>query len=118
MTRIAIDGLDLYAYHGVPDAEQTVGHRYRIDLVLEVDESAHLSDDVSDTVDYGEIGLLVTRIATTRQFRTIERLAYVLGQEVLAQSPRIASVEITVAKPLPPAPVLAEAVSVTLTVER
>src|ERR1700736_2844209 len=34
--RIKLRGIQFYGYHGVPDAEQETGHRYEVDLVLEV----------------------------------------------------------------------------------
>ncbi|MFZ4509220.1 MAG: dihydroneopterin aldolase, partial [Fimbriimonas sp.] len=47
--QVFVTGLDVYAFHGVPDAEREVGHRYRADLTLEVDEDASATDQIDGT---------------------------------------------------------------------
>jgi dihydroneopterin aldolase len=110
--RIEIRGLEVYAYHGVPDAEQTVGHRYRLDLDLEIAELASETDAIADTLDYGALMVFAQGFLAERQFRTLERLAAALAAQILADHARVSEVEVAIGKPLPPAPVIAAFVGV------
>ncbi len=118
VAQVFLHGIEFYGYHGVPDAERAVGHRYLVDVELEVDESASQSDQVEDTVDYAQIGLLVLEHGMRPGVSTVERLAQVIADAILARFKRVQQVSITVAKPYPPMPVIAQQAGVTLNVER
>jgi 7,8-dihydroneopterin aldolase/epimerase/oxygenase len=115
---IFVYAIEFYGYHGVPEAERTVGHRYMVDVDLDVDEQASLTDNVEDTVDYGAIGQLVVQIGTTERVRTVERLAHLIADTILAHYASVNSVTVSVFKPHPPMPVIASQAGVTLTLER
>jgi dihydroneopterin aldolase len=116
---VFIHGLEAYGYHGVPDAEQEIGHRYRVSLELKVpDCSAAESDDVAGTVDYGAVAKQVTQIIQTHQYRTVERLAQVIADAILQEFLKVQEVRITVGKPFPPAPVIVAEVGCELVVVR
>lgn len=118
MAQIFVYAIEFYGYHGVPEAERTVGHRYMVDVDLTVDEQASLTDNVEDSVDYGAIGQLVVQIGTTERVKTVERLAQLIAEAILAHHPRASSVTISVFKPHPPMPVIASQAGVTLTIDR
>lgn len=118
MLRVFIDELEFYAYHGVPDAEQEIGHRYIVSVVLTLESEATATDRVGDTVDYGAVGTLIERTAKAARYRTLERLAQVLGEAILGAFPRVSKVDLHLAKRLPPAPMHAERAGVELTVTR
>jgi 7,8-dihydroneopterin aldolase/epimerase/oxygenase len=104
MFTVFVEGLELYAYHGVPDEEQALGHRYRIDVRLELDGGATTSDDVEETVDYALVAKLAQEYAQSHQFRTVERLAAGLAQLMIERFDIAETVWVRVAKLLPPAP--------------
>lgn len=109
---IEIQGLSLYTHHGVSDAEQEIGQRLEIDVRFDVpDCDAVLTDRIEDTVDYGEVCDIVTLAATERSYRTLERLAKVIGERVVE---RFGCEQVTVraAKPEPPLPLAIEQVAV------
>lgn len=118
MFTVFVRGIEFYGYHGVPAEERVIGHRYRVDIELRVEGSADISDQVSETVDYGEVAQLITQIGTTEKAHTVERLARLMGDRILSNYPLVASLWISVAKPLPPAPVIAELAGVELELER
>jgi dihydroneopterin aldolase len=89
-----------------------------VDLELRVDGKADHTDRVSDTVDYGAVATLATQIGTTEKAHTVERLAQLIGERILADHPLVASLWISVAKPFPPAPVIAEQAGVELELTR
>jgi dihydroneopterin aldolase len=118
MFEVSLYGLEFYAYHGVPAEERVVGHRYSVDLELVVHGKADLTDNVSDTVDYGLLARFIQDQAQRTQVQTLERLTRLLAEGVLREYSQIHNVRITVSKLLPPAPVVLERASVTIEVGR
>ncbi|MBB5754207.1 dihydroneopterin aldolase [Prosthecomicrobium pneumaticum] len=115
--RILISDLRFFAFHGVYPEEETLGQRFRVDLVLEIDlADAAGSDAVDDTVSYAEIIKLAERITTGRRFRLIEALAGAIAQEILDGYERVARVTVRVTKP--EAPVAIAVGSVAVEIER
>ena len=107
--QIIVRGIEFYAYHGVPDAEQQIGHRYRVDLVVDLDlREAGRTDDLRHTVSYGDLARLVIQIGTSQQRRLLESLAEQMCNAILEQFPAIQRVELFIAKRLPPTGTITE----------
>ena len=118
MIEIFLEGLEFYGYHGVPEAERQVGHRYKVDLSLLVDSRAEETDNVDDTADYGKIGAALVQFGESNQYKTLEKLGHEMAKQVLDLSPSVNRVRITIRKMLPPAPFIAQASGVTLELRR
>jgi 7,8-dihydroneopterin aldolase/epimerase/oxygenase len=109
---VEIRGLSIYTHHGVTDAEQEVGQRLEIDVAFDVpDCDAVLTDRLEDTVDYSEVCDIVSLAATERSYRTLERLAHVIGERILERY-GCDHVRVRAAKPEPPLPLAIEEVAV------
>jgi dihydroneopterin aldolase len=107
--QIIVQGIEFYAYHGVPDAEQQIGHRYRVDLVVDLDlREAGRTDDLRHTVSYGDLARLVIHIGASQQCRLLESLAEQMCAAILEQFPAIQRVELFIAKRLPPTGTITE----------
>lgn len=92
-----------YAHHGVMQEEHRIGGRFEVDVAMTLDlDEAALEDDLTATVDYERVYGLARRIVTDNQFYLIERLAYLIAEEVLDTFLRVEEVEVTVRKPNPP----------------
>ncbi len=101
---VELRGLSIYTHHGVSDSEQEVGQRLEFDVSFDVpDCDAVLTDRIEDTVDYGEVCDIVALAATERSYRTLERLAQVVGGRLMERY-RCESVRVRAAKPEPPLP--------------
>jgi dihydroneopterin aldolase len=117
--RIIIKGIQFYGYHGVPDAEQSTGHRYEVDVELEVDLAAAVrTDEVSQTVDYGSVIREVLKLGTGRQYRLIEALGGAIVEQLLIDHPRVLAATVRVKKLQPPVPAVVEYAAVELTRRR
>lgn len=115
---ILIECITFHAYHGASDEEQSVGHRYSVDIVLECDiRAAAQSDDLSQTINYSAVAKRVLAIGTENRFRLIETLAEHIASDILLNFPATA-VEVTVRKLLPPMRVPAQATGVHIRRER
>jgi dihydroneopterin aldolase len=109
---IEITGLSLYTHHGVTAAEREVGQRLVFDLRLDVGETdATVTDQIEDTVDYGEVCQLVALIAQQRSHKTLERLCSTIADRLLADY-ELEGVWVKAAKPEPPIPLSVAEVSV------
>lgn len=112
--RIALRGLRAYGHHGVYEAERERGQEFIVDVVLELDLApAAASDDVADTVHYGELADRLVAIVAGEPVRLLETLAQRLADACLADR-RVRAVEVTVHKPSAPIPHAFADVAVTL----
>jgi dihydroneopterin aldolase len=112
---IRIDGMSVHTHHGVTEAEREVGQRMVFDLELIVpDCGATASDRVEETVDYGELAVLVAELATAESRLTLERLVDLIAREVLDQYP-VSRVTVRATKPEPPVPFTMDGASVEVT---
>lgn len=92
-----------YAHHGVMQEEHRIGGRYEVDVVTDVDfEAAALQDDLALTIDYEAVYKVVKKIITENHFYLIEKLAYLIANEVIDNYDVVLSVEVTVRKANPP----------------
>jgi dihydroneopterin aldolase len=115
---VELRGLSIYTHHGVTDAEQEVGQRLEFDVSFDVpDCDAVLTDRIDDTIDYAEVCDIVALAATERSYRTLERLAHVIGER-LAERFGCEHVRVRAAKPEPPLPLSIEEVAVEVVHER
>jgi 7,8-dihydroneopterin aldolase/epimerase/oxygenase len=115
---VEIRNLSIYTHHGVGDAEQEVGQRLEFDVTFDVpDCDAVLTDRIEDTVDYGEVCDIVALAATERSYRTLERLAQVVGSRLMERF-NCESVRVRAAKPEPPLPLAIQEVAVEVLQER
>ncbi len=111
--RIIVRNLAVYAYHGVYDAEASLGQRFYLWLDARVDSSvAGRSDRYEDTVSYVTMCEIATEIATSQRFQLLEALAESIANALLDRLPRIASIVVRIDKPSAAIPAIIDGVSV------
>jgi dihydroneopterin aldolase len=116
--RIVLTGLTARGHHGVYDFERADGQDFVVDATLELDlAAAATSDDVRDTVHYGELAGRLVAVVTGEPVNLIETLAARLADECLADT-RVRAATVTVHKPQAPIPHSFRDVAVTLRRER
>ena len=109
---IHLRGLEFYAYHGVLPEEQVLGKRFLIDMDIFSDlRQAGSSDQVEDTIHYGEVYQVIKACVTEDRHQLLEHLAEEIAQRVLEQF-SCASVRVEVHKPQAPIPGIFRDVSV------
>ncbi|WP_431803791.1 dihydroneopterin aldolase [Microbacterium sp. bgisy203] len=116
--RIALRGIRATGFHGVYPDERRDGQDFVADVALELDLApAALSDDVADTVHYGELAETVAAILSGDPVDLLETLAARIAVAALADE-RVDAVEVTVHKPQAPITVPFGDVAVTIRRER
>ncbi len=111
--RITLTGLRVRGHHGVYDFERRDGQDFVVDVTLELDTSAAKSDDVADTVHYGELAEAIAAVVAGEPVNLLETLAERLAAVCLAD-PRVTAADVTVHKPQAPIPQTFADVAVTI----
>jgi 7,8-dihydroneopterin aldolase/epimerase/oxygenase len=112
--RIELTGLRVHGRHGVFDFERAEGQDFVVDVALEIDTApAAASDQLSDTVHYGELAEALAAVIAGDPVNLLETLAARLADTCLAD-PRVAAATVTVHKPQAPIPLAFADVAVTI----
>ncbi len=102
MGKIALEGLEFFAYHGFSKEEQKVGNRYGIDITIEVDfERAARQDKIDSTVDYHALYKVISN-EMAEPTKLLENIAERIVNAVFQHFKQVFSVEISVSKFNPP----------------
>lgn len=111
---LVLTGLAVFGRHGVFAHEREQGQEFVIDLTLQLDlADAAASDDVTDTVHYGELAEKVAAVVGGEPVDLIETLAQRIA-DVALEDRRVQHVEVTVHKPHAPIPLDFTDVAVTI----
>jgi len=111
---IAITGIRAVGHHGVYAHERRDGQEFVADVVLALSlRRAAATDDVADTVHYGELAEKVAGILAGDPVDLLETLAERIASAALSY-PIVDAVTVTVHKPQAPIPVPFDDVSVTV----
>ncbi|MCL2445677.1 MAG: dihydroneopterin aldolase [Oscillospiraceae bacterium] len=103
MQKIFIEGLQIYAHHGVHVHEREQGQQFALDIILWADMSAACdSDDLADTVNYSRVIDCAAAAFTTHKFNLIERAAKFTGEAIFAEFTQLQRLSIAVHKPHAP----------------
>ena len=112
--QITLTGLRVFGYHGVYDEERRVGQDFVVDVTLRLDtRPAAASDDVADTVHYGEMAEQIAAIVGGEPVNLLETLAARISDHLLSID-LVERARVTVHKPDAPIPLSFADVAVTI----
>lgn len=118
MDLIRLQGIDVYAHHGVHPAERELGQRFVIDVELGADcAPAARTDDLALALDYTAVHRRLSAATAETSFHLLEALAEHLCL-VLLREFAVEEAVVTVHKPNPPIPNFLGRASVTLRRDR
>lgn len=99
LSTIRVIGAEIYARHGVGEAERSIGGRYSFDLEIEADiTAAAASDHLDDTVNYQEAYELARDVLTGTNRRLLESLVAEIADSLLERFPRAHAVTVRLRK--------------------
>ncbi len=82
-TKVSIEGLQFFAYHGFYDEERKKGNEFVCDVQVELKSFDSMDDNINDTVNYEDIYNIVEdemnktkKLIETIAFKIIERLKH------------------------------------------
>lgn len=102
--RIELRGLRVRGHHGVFEHERRDGQEFVLDVTVWMDLApAAASDDLVDTLHYGELAERAAAIVAGEPSNLIETVAARVAEVVLADA-RVRAVEVALHKPQAPIP--------------
>lgn len=110
---IRIEGLQIYAHHGVFAGENEVGQTFVVNAVLYTNTcKAGKSDCLEDSTHYGEVCHLIKKVLTENTYKLIEKVAEEAARAILREYPLITGIDLEIRKPQAPIGLPFESVSV------
>jgi dihydroneopterin aldolase len=99
ISTIRVIGAEIYARHGVGEAERSIGGRYSFDIEIDADISvAAASDHLDDTVNYQEAYELARDVLTGTNRRLLESLVVEIVDSLLGRFPIAQAVTVRLRK--------------------
>lgn len=97
---VRLEGMVFHGRHGVLPAERELGQPFVVDIDLRLDlREAGLSDDLTKTVDYGEVHRLAKQVVEGEPVNLTETVAERIASAVLEEHPLVENVRVKVKKP-------------------
>ena len=99
---ISLEGIRLFAYHGVLEQERIVGAMYTINLVLTTDFlQASMTDNLEHTINYAEVYQCV-REEMKKPSQLLENVIYRIAERLFVVFPTLTTIKIGLYKENPP----------------
>lgn len=103
MDEIRIEGLKIYAYHGVYAQENETGQDFYVNAVLYTDtREAGRQDALALSTDYGEVCHFINDFLKLHTFKLIETMAEKTAEQILLRFPLIRALDLEIRKPQAP----------------
>jgi dihydroneopterin aldolase len=117
MSKIKIEGMQFYAYHGCFQEETMTGTYFNVDCSLELDiQLAAQTDNLEKTINYQEVYLLIAK-EMKQSSALLENVAYRILKSLQEHFPLLKKGWISVQKMNPPLGGKIEKVSVEMTTD-
>lgn len=103
--KIILKDMQFYGFHGLFPEENKLGQRFNVDLILYTNlKQAGMSDEMSDSINYGEVFTHVQKIVEGKKQNLIEAVAERIAEDLLQNFARLQACDVKVIKPDPPIP--------------
>jgi 7,8-dihydroneopterin aldolase/epimerase/oxygenase len=98
--KILLEGMVFHGRHGTLPAERELGQPFVVDVELRLNlRPAGLSDDLTQTVDYGEVQRRAKELVEGPPVNLTETVAERIAAAVLEEFPAVEAVRVKVTKP-------------------
>lgn len=116
LDQIKIEGLEIFANHGVFPEENVLGQKFVVSATLYTDtRKAGQTDDLTASINYGEVSAFITEFVKTHTYKLLERVAEELAVEMLRNIEGLEKVTLEIQKPWAPVGLPLKTVSVKIT---
>lgn len=101
--KIFIDGLEVFANHGVYEEENKLGQKFVVSATLYCDtRRAGRTDDLDASIDYGAVCHDIDGFLRDHTFKLVERMAESLAEHLLDGYAQLLGVHLRIEKPWAP----------------
>lgn len=100
--KVALEGLEFHAYHGVYPHERSSGNKFEVDVMVDTEfsESA-FQDDLSGTINYENLYAIV-KDEMSRPSKLLETVCHAIATQTLNSFSEAKAVEVKISKFNPP----------------
>lgn len=100
---IYLDGLEIYAKHGLFEEEKQLGQKFIFDIECELNyKKAMLNDSLIDSVSYGDVAEDIYFITTNNTYDLLEKLSYEIVRYIFNKYSSIERIKLKINKPNAP----------------
>jgi 7,8-dihydroneopterin aldolase/epimerase/oxygenase len=100
--KVALEGLEFHAFHGVYPHERVSGNWFEVDISVETDfTQGAATDELAGTVNYETLFEIVKK-EMEQPSKLLETVAGKIVDEVLTQLPAVTQVDLKISKVNPP----------------
>lgn len=118
MDQIIIKDLEVFANHGVFEAENILGQKFLVSITMDTDFSvASATDGLENTVNYGQVAKDVTDFMKNNTYKLIEACARELAYSLILTYEMVSKITVEIKKPWAPIGFSLDTVSVRTTVK-
>ena len=101
-TKIRLNNIQLYGWHGVSDDEKRIGQEFEVDVEILLNLTSSIaSDDIKKTVDYSELYRFIVSKFSEKKYNLIETLAHNITMSILKEF-LVKSCKVSIRKPSAP----------------
>lgn len=119
LTTIQIIGLQTYGYHGLFEAERSLGQKFTFDVEATLSPTiTHRDDGLSASIRYDAVADSIVAMAGEAKYQTLEALGEAVAIGLLWRFPTIETISVGVSKASPPIPHSLSKVSIVLQLTR
>src|SRR5262249_1019277 len=116
--KVALEGLEFHAFHGVYPHERNSGNWFEVDISVETDFSdGAAQDELAGTVNY-ETLFQIIKLEMEQPSKLLETVAEKIVRDVLTQLPAVIQVDLKISKINPPIGGKARKASITISKKR
>ena len=113
LDQIKIEGLEIFANHGVFPEENVLGQKFIVSATLYTDtRKAGKTDELTASIHYGEVSAFITEFVKSHTYKLLERVAEELVEDMLQKFDGLEKVTLEIQKPWAPVGLPLETVSV------
>jgi len=100
--KVALEGLEFHAYHGVYPHERSSGNKFEVDIIVDTEfKDAAFHDDLSGTLDY-EALYAVVKDEMEKPSKLLETVGHAIAKRTLNSFSEAVAVEVGISKFNPP----------------
>ncbi len=102
MGKVAIEGMEFFAYHGYYDQEKENGNSFIVDIYIDTAlEQAAMSDKLSDTINYENV-YKATAAVMDQRYNLLEHIAWQIMEHLHDDLHGVNAIKIRISKLNPP----------------
>jgi len=100
--KVALEGLEFHAYHGVYPHERSSGNKFEVDVVIDTEFSdSAFRDELTGTINYEDLYAIVKEVMQ-KPAKLLETVGHSIAAQALASFPTAKMVEVKISKFNPP----------------